>query len=160
MRITIIASLDEAGGIGKDNRLLQRIPADLKRFKALTMGHPIIMGRKTFESIGRPLPGRENIVITRNADIKAAGCTVVHSLDEAVKAAAATGTDEVFVIGGAEIYRQALPLTDRLELTLIEGTYQADTFFPEYEADFAVTAEETRADENPPYTFVTLERAS
>nr|AIA12308.1 Dihydrofolate reductase [uncultured bacterium] len=158
MQTVIIAALDEERGIGKDNALPWRISEDLKRFKALTMGNPIIMGRKTHQSIGRPLPGRTNIVITRDEGFQAAGCTVVHSLEQAQKAAKAEKAKQVFVIGGAEIYRSSLPEVDRLELTLVDGFYEADAFFPEYEDDFVVTKEESSKDDLHQYRFVTLER--
>lgn len=158
MQTVIIAALDEERGIGKDNALPWRIPADLQRFKKLTMGHPIIMGRKTHQSIGRPLPGRTNIVITRDAGFKAEGCTVVNSFEAALKAAQSAKTKQVFVIGGAEIYRLALPGADRLELTLVDGFYEADAFFPEYEDDFKLVAEEPHEDDQHTYRFVTLER--
>ena len=105
-RIAIIAAMAENRVIGRENRLPWRLSADLRRFKSLTMGKPVIMGRKTYESIGKPLPGRSNIVVTRDPDYRAPGCQVVHSLDQALEAAA--GHDEVMVIGGAELYRQTL----------------------------------------------------
>ena len=108
-----------------------RIPEDLKRFKALTLGHPVIMGRKTFESIGRPLPGRENIIITRSKNFAAPGCRMAHSLHEALAAVNAAG--EVFVIGGAEIYALALPAADRLQLTEIDAEVEGDAFFPAFD---------------------------
>lgn len=154
MRVTAIAVLDEARGIGKDGRLPWHIPADMKRFKELTMGHPIIMGRKTFVSIGRALPGRKNIIITRDLSFRAEGCTVTHSLDEALDA---TSGADAFIIGGAEIYALALPKTDRLELTLVSGTHDVDAFFPSYD-DFSAVQEEDHPDEQPAYRFVTLER--
>lgn len=119
--------------IGKDNGLPWHLPADLKRFKAITMGHPIIMGRKTYESIGKPLPGRNNIVVTRNPDFAAAGCTVVSSIDRALDAA--TGYDEAFCIGGAELFKEILPRADKVYLTLIDETFSGDVFFPELVED-------------------------
>ena len=127
--IHMIAAVARDGGIGKDNGLLCHIPADLKRFKALTMGHTIVMGRKTWESIGRPLPGRRNVVVTRNADYRAEGAEVVPSLEEAFRTLA--DTDTVFVIGGGEIYRQALPSADVVWLTKIDADFEGDTTFPE-----------------------------
>ncbi|MBM4148041.1 MAG: dihydrofolate reductase [Lentisphaerae bacterium] len=138
--ISIICAMGRNRGIGVGNRLPWRLPEDLKRFKRLTMGHTLVMGRKTFESIGRPLPGRRNIVISRNPGFRAAGCDMAASLQEALSAA---GPGEVFVIGGAEVYRSALPLAQRLYLTLVEDEPAADTFFPEYEGfDRVVSREE------------------
>ena len=129
---SIIVGIGNNREIGFKNQLLWHLPADLKMFKKVTMGCPIIMGRKTFESIGRPLPGRENIIITRNKDWKSNGCTVVHSLSEAFTAAEKTDTKEAFVIGGGEIYKQALEVCDKLYLSQIDFTGEADTFFPDY----------------------------
>ena len=135
--ISIIAALGKNRAIGKNNQLLWHLPEDLKRFKTLTMGHPVIMGRKTFDSIvsvlGKPLPDRTNIVITRNADWAYAGAEVAHTLEEALSAAKALGDSKVFIIGGAQIYAQALPLADRLYLTLVDAEKDADAFFPAYE---------------------------
>ncbi len=127
--ISIIVAIAQNNVIGGDNRLLWHIREDLQRFKRITTGHPVVMGRKTFESLGRPLPNRQNVVITRQKDFRAEGCTVVGSLDEAF--ALFDASEEVFVIGGAEIYRQALPLAAKLYLTHVEAEYKGDTFFPE-----------------------------
>jgi len=126
--------MDEERGIGKDNQLPWRLSSDLKRFKTLTMGHHLIMGRRTFESIGRPLPGRQTIIVTRNPNYRAEGCQVVHSLDDALALAERQGDSEAFVIGGAEIFAQALPIADRMYLTRVHTIVEADTFFPEFEA--------------------------
>ncbi|MSQ58209.1 MAG: dihydrofolate reductase [Betaproteobacteria bacterium] len=132
-RVSIIVAMDRGRVIGKDNRLPWHISEDLKRFKALTMGHPIIMGRKTFESIGRVLPGRENIVVTRKASYAVpAGVKTANSLEAAI--ALASGEEEVFVIGGREIYDQALPMAHRLHVTLVEGHFEGDTHFPSIDA--------------------------
>lgn len=158
MRLTLIAALDDERGIGKGGKLPWHISADLKRFKRLTTGHPIIMGRKTFESIGKPLPERTNIVITRDESLNAPGCVVAHSLKDALAAAeTAPGSDEAFVIGGAEIYALALPRADRLELTLVSGTHRADAFFPEYADRFKVVSEESGREAGVSYRFVTLQ---
>lgn len=163
-RISIIAALGATTrALGKGGELLWRIPDDLKRFKELTMGHPVIMGRKTWESLpekSRPLPGRTNIVVTRQAHYTAPGATVVGSLEAArAEAARAAGADEIFVIGGGEIYREALPFVDRLYLTLIDEERDADTFFPEYEKDFIkIISEESRNEDDLSYRWVTLER--
>ena len=129
-RICLVAALAENRVIGNNNALPWHLPADLKRFKALTMGHPVVMGRKTYESIGKPLPGRRNLVITRNRDYSAAGCEIVHSLDEAI--AACRGANELFIIGGAELYRESLPRAQRLEFTEIHAEFEGDATFPEY----------------------------
>ena len=127
--ITIIAAVAENRALGKDNQLIWHLPADLKRFKQVTLGHHIIMGRKTFESLGKPLPKRTTIIITRNKNYKQEGCIVVNSLPEAIKAAV---TDEnPYILGGAEIYKQALEIADKLDLTFVHHTFEADAFFPE-----------------------------
>ncbi|TXT27246.1 MAG: dihydrofolate reductase [Gallionellaceae bacterium] len=132
MRLTIIAALAQNRTIGSNNTLPWRIPEDLKHFKALTMGHPIIMGRKTFDSIGKPLPGRTTVVVTRNRELSVpAGCLVTHSLEEAI--AACAGEREAFVVGGAELYAQALPLADTLYLTEIRKEVDGDAHFPEFD---------------------------
>ncbi|HEU4677324.1 MAG TPA: dihydrofolate reductase [Candidatus Paceibacterota bacterium] len=157
-RVSIVAALGKNRELGRGNDLIWRIKEDLGRVKRLTMGHPIVMGRNTYESIGHPLPGRTNIVISSAAgDIP--GCIVAPSLEAALAAARATGTDEVFIFGGARVYKDALPLTDRLYLTLVDGgAADADVFFPDY-ADFTTIIEEERHDEHePPFRWVTLER--
>ncbi|WP_439557490.1 dihydrofolate reductase, partial [Dyadobacter sp.] len=117
MVVSIIVAVADNGVIGKDNELLWRLPDDLKRFKQLTLGHPMIMGRKTFESIGKPLPGRTSIVVTRNAEFNYDGIIVVHSLDEAIEAARQIEQEEAFIIGGGELYKQAQSIADRLYVT-------------------------------------------
>ncbi|MBI1286708.1 MAG: dihydrofolate reductase [Flavobacteriales bacterium] len=126
--ITIIVAADENNVIGKDNDLIWHLPDDLKFFKQKTSGHPIVMGRKTYESVGRPLPNRTNIIITRDKGFQAEGCVVVNALDEALSVAK---DDEIFIVGGAEIYKQAFPITDRIYLTRVHGTFDGDRFFPE-----------------------------
>ncbi len=148
------------GVIGKDNGLPWYLPADLKHFKQTTMGKPILMGRKTWESIGRPLPGRTNIVITRDSAYSATGCVVVDSIEAAITAAGEQ--DEVMVIGGAELYRQVLPYTDTIYLTRIHETIDGDTRFPEI-ADtewHQLERVDHEADEKNPhdYSFIRLER--
>nr|AIA14647.1 Dihydrofolate reductase [uncultured bacterium] len=146
--------------LGKDNQLLWRIPDDLKRFKALTMGHPLVMGRKTYESIGRPLPGRTNIVVTRDPNWRADGIEIFHSLEEALARARELDQEEIFLGGGSEIYRQAFPQIDRLYLTLIDDEKDADTFFPKYEKEFtSKTFEEAHEWEGLRYRWINLERA-
>ncbi len=161
--LTLIAAVARNGIIGRDNTLPWRLPEDLKRFKALTTGHPIVMGRKTWESLGRPLPGRQNIVVTRDAAYQAAGATVITSLKDACSAA--TNPTEIFVIGGAEIYRIALPLADRLQLTEIKTDFDGDTHFPAI--DHAIWREISRERHRATaenggfdYDFVTYERAT
>jgi dihydrofolate reductase len=131
--ISIIAAMDRKRGIGVDNRLPWRLSADLKRFRDLTMGRHIIVGRKTFESIGRPLPGRRMIVVTRNTKYEAQGCDVVHSVQEAINLARERGESEVFIGGGAEIYSQSIGIADRLYLTFVDADVAADIFFPEFD---------------------------
>lgn len=125
--ISVIVAVADNGVIGDKNALLWHISEDLKRFKSLTSGHPIVMGRKTWESLGRPLPNRTNVVITHQP-IQIEGCTVVHSLDEALKLFSAE--EEVFVIGGAQIYAEAMPLADKFYLTRVLHSYEGDTRFP------------------------------
>lgn len=156
--ISIIAALAENRAIGKDNKLLFHIPEDLKHFKKITLGHPIIMGRKTYESIGRLLPERTNIIVTRNPSYKVPGGFVFDSLKKALNYAQKQEKEEVFIIGGGEIYRQTLPLTDKLYLTVVRGKYEADTFFPDYSEFKKVIKSKERQDENYQYTFLELER--
>lgn len=130
-RISIIVAMASNRTIGLNNTLPWHLPADLKHFKALTMGHHIIMGRKTYESIGKPLPGRTSVVVTRNADYSTPGVIVVHTLEAAIKAC---GDDkEIFVIGGAELYRQAINLADRIYLTEIDADISGDAYFTEFD---------------------------
>ena len=128
-RLTLIAAVAQNRVIGNDNAMPWRLPEDLRRFKALTLGHPVIMGRKTWASLGRPLPGRSNIVITRDRDFQAAGCIVAASLAAALDACA--GAEQAFVIGGAEIYALAMPMAARLEITEVRRDFAGDTCFPE-----------------------------
>ena len=160
MLISLIAAMDRNRLIGAENRLPWHLPADLQHFKALTMGKPIIMGRRTFESLGRPLPGRHNIVVTRDATYSAEGCTVVYSVDQAL--AAASRHPEAMVIGGAALYGQLMAHAQRIYLTLVDGEFEGDVFFPAVAQDEwrEVEREDRKADErNPhPYSFVVLER--
>ncbi|OGK37971.1 hypothetical protein A3F03_00830 [Candidatus Roizmanbacteria bacterium RIFCSPHIGHO2_12_FULL_41_11] len=162
MVISVIAAISENRAIGKNNQLLFRIPEDLKRFKTITSGHPVIMGRKTFESIGQPLPGRTNIVVTHDRNFHAQGLIVVHSLQEAIKSAFAKATadkKEIFIIGGASIYAQALPLADKLYLTIIHTTVKdADAFFPDYSVFTKKISEEHRESNGYRYSFLVLTR--
>ncbi|MBY6036733.1 dihydrofolate reductase [Fictibacillus nanhaiensis] len=125
--ISFVVAIDKNRAIGKDNDLPWYLPNDLKHFKKVTMGKPIVMGRKTYESIGKPLPGRENIVVTRDKNYIAEGTKIVHSIDEVL----AIDAEEICVIGGTEIFKLFLPVADRLYITEIHETFEADTFFPE-----------------------------
>jgi dihydrofolate reductase len=122
--------------IGKDNKMPWHLPADLRFFKKTTIGCPIIMGRKNFESIGKVLPGRKNIVLTKNASFAAEGVLIAHSLEEAYTAAQKSGAEKCFVIGGAEIYKQALPLCQKLYITRVHGVFEGNTYMPEFESEF------------------------
>ncbi len=160
MRIALIAALARNRVIGRDNQLPWRLSADLQHFKALTMGKPIVMGRKTYESIGKPLPGRTNIVVTRDENYNAEGCVVVHSIDEALQAA--DGADEVMIMGGANLYSQLLPRADRLYLTEVQADVPGDAWFPELVASEwqELERESHPADEKNEfdYDFVVLAR--
>ena len=139
--VSLVAIVAKDGGIGHRGALLVRLPEDLRRFKQITLGTPIIMGRKTWQAVGRPLPGRRNIVITRDPKLRLEGAEVAASLDEAI--ARAGDVPIVHVIGGAEIYALALPRADELQLTEIEAEFPADTFFPAFDRErFALTARE------------------
>ena len=166
-KIAAVVAIGRNRELGKGNKLLWHIPDDLKRFKALTKGHPIIMGRKTFESIagyvGGPLPERTNIVVTRDADWKYDGVLVVHSLEEAIEIAKQqSGAEEIHIGGGAELYKQALPLIDKLYLTRIDAEApEADAFFPPFEQEFTKKVfEDTREWKGLKYRWVNLERVT
>ena len=160
MKISIVVAIAANNAIGKDNQLLWRLPNDLKHFKQITSGHTIIMGRKTYDSVGKPLPNRRNIVITRQ-NINIEGCEVVNSLDAAL--ALCTNEPEVFIVGGAEIYKQAMQVTNRIYLTIVHQSFDGDTYFPEIKTD--EWKETEREDYQPDekhqfaYSFITLERA-
>lgn len=157
-RISIIAAVGQNRELGKKNELIWRISDDLKRVKTLTMGHPIIMGWNTYQSIGRPLPGRTNIVISWTpADIE--GCVVVSSLDEALEEARKIESIEVFIFGGASVYTESIGIADRLYLTRIEATdADADAHFPHYNQFSKIISEEKHPEHEPPYTYLVLER--
>jgi dihydrofolate reductase len=152
MSISFIVAMDIEQAIGLGNDLPWRLPADLAYFKKKTLNHTILMGRKTYESIGKPLPHRTNVIITKNREFTAEGCIVVHSVEEA---AAQFADEEVFVIGGAEIFRLFMPIVDRLYITLIEHEFEADTFFPDFEIEDwnLVSSEDGVTDEKNPYTY-------
>lgn len=162
MRISIVVAMDRNNLIGSRNGLPWRLPADLKHFKSVTMGKPIVMGRKTHDSIGRALPGRRNIVISRDPDYSPAdGCVTVRTLEAALESG--RGAEEVMVVGGASIYQQALPLASRIYLTRIDAEFQGDTWFPSFDAvDWQeVSRMDHGADaDNPyPYSFIEFEKA-
>jgi len=156
MIVSIIAAMAENRVIGRGNEMPWEVPSELKRFKETTMGHPVIMGRKTFESIGHPLPGRKNVIITSQQDYSAAGSIIVPDLQAAL--AACEGADEVFICGGDTVYREAMSLADRIYLTIIEEEFDGDSFFPEIPEDF-VEVRRTRIEEDVlPYDMVLYER--
>jgi dihydrofolate reductase len=167
MQLSLIWAMAENRVIGRDNSLPWRLPNDMRHFMKTTMGRPVIMGRKTFESMKAPLPGRTNIVLTQNAQWQREGVQVVSTLEEAVELAASQalidGVDEVMVIGGAQIYELALPMADRLYVTLVHDAPQGDVFFPVYDEAQWTVIEQQRfdADErhSSAYTIQTLERA-
>jgi dihydrofolate reductase len=159
MKISIVVAISENNAIGKNNQLLWYLPADLKHFKNITTGHTVIMGRKTYESLGKPLPNRRNIIITRQ-DITIEGCEVAKSIADAL--ALGAGEKEIFILGGAEIYQQSIHLTDRIYLTIVHQKFDADSFFPEINYD---EWQETEREDHQPdeknkfaYSFITLER--
>ena len=151
--LTIIAAVAKNNALGKNNDLIWHLPADLKRFKKVTLGHHIIMGRKTFESLGKPLPNRTNIIISRNTSYKAQGCTVVHNLEQAIEAAKKDSNP--YILGGAEIYHQAIEKADFLDLTLVHESFDADAFFPVIDLNRweEVSREDHPADEQHAYDY-------
>jgi len=164
MKVALIVAVSENNVIGRDNQLPWHLPEDLQYFKSVTMGKPILMGRKTYDSIGRPLPGRANIVITRDPNWTAEGVIVVNSLEDAMaegaQACNATESDEIMVIGGAQIYRDCLPIADKLYLTKVDAEIEGDAFFPEIDNNqWQKTSEKTPNDLGKyPYRFLILER--
>ncbi len=160
-KLSLIVAMARNRTIGVNNTLPWRCPEDLKHFKALTMGHHMIMGRKTFDSIGKPLPGRTTVVVTRNNDLKIDGCIIAHSLKEAI--AVCAGDDEIFIVGGAELYRQAISLVDTLYITEIQQDIDGDAHFPLFDrSQWTEVAREVRSQETPQalaYHFVTYRRS-
>ena len=147
MIISAIAAMDKNRVIGKDNAIPWYLPADLRFFKRTTLGHHILMGRKNYQSLGKPLPKRTNVVITRNPYFISSGCIVTHSIEEALQVAHNNGEEEAFIIGGGEIYAQAMPITQRLYLSEIDAEFEGDVFFPEFDlTEWSLTSEEF----NPP----------
>lgn len=155
MIISIIVAKSENNVIGKNNDLVWHLPADQKYFRETTMGHYVVMGRKTFESLNKPLPGRTNIVITRNPEFRAEGCVIVHNLDEAIEFCKKNRQQEIFILGGGEIYRQALPFTQKIYITEVKGVFDGDTFFPPLNPDDwkEVSREFHNTDEKHAYEF-------
>ena len=156
MRLSIIAAMADNRVIGREGGIPWDLPEDRRRFRELTMGHTVIMGRKTFESIGRPLSGRKNIVLTRQPGFRAEGCIVVNDLRAAL--AACAGSAEVFICGGGELYREALPCAERIYLTIIHDIVQGDVLFPELPAGEFEEAEQETVRGTPPGTFLVLVR--
>jgi dihydrofolate reductase len=152
-RISIIVAMANNRVIGANNQIPWHLPDDLQMFKRLTMGHHIVMGRKTYESIGRLLPGRTTVIVTRRRDYAVPGAIIAHSLHDAINAAARD--DEIFVIGGAELFRQALPVADRIHLSVVDAEPEGDTWMPEF--DFTEWAE-VSSEEKPGYRYLLLER--
>jgi dihydrofolate reductase len=152
--ITLIAAISKNNALGKDNDLIWRLPADLKRFKKVTSGHHILMGRNTFESIGKPLPNRTSVIITRNNHYEKEGCLIANSIEEAIEI---TEGKDAFIIGGAQIYKEALALdlVGQLDITLVHQEFEADVFFPEIDATIwkEVSREDFTADEKNSYDF-------
>lgn len=144
--------------IGNDNKLIWDIPDDLKRVKEITRGHPLIMGRKTHEAIGRPLPGRANIVVTRQKDYTSPGTIVVHSVEEALEEAKKHDDEEIFIFGGQQIYEQTLPHAQRLYLALVDSDAEGDSFFPDYSEFSKETYRENREHNGLKYSWINLER--
>lgn len=163
-KVCTIVAMDENQGIGKDNKLPWHLSADLKRFKKLTMGHPVILGRKTYESIlgylNKPLPGRTSIVVTRDKDYdpQFENVHVVHSIEEAIKLAQSIDDEEIFIGGGTQIIKLAMPFVERLYLTIIHKTFDVDAYFPDYSMFTKKLHEETHSEKDLEYTWVTLER--
>ena len=158
--IFIIVAMAQNRTIGINNAMPWRIPEDLRHFKTLTMGHHMIMGRKTFDSIGKPLPGRTTVVVTRDRELKIDGCIMAHSLPDAI--AACAGDEQIFVVGGAELYQQAMPLVDMLYITEIQQAVEGDAHFPEFNRDaWQEESREIRQQEAPQpleYHFVIYRR--
>jgi dihydrofolate reductase len=160
-RVIAIAAIGRNRGLGKGNELLYKIPEDFERMHRVTMGHPLIMGRKTWESIPenrRPLPGRANIIVTRQTDFAPEGTIVAHSVEDALARAHELDHEKIFIFGGAEIYSLALPYTDELDLTLVEDEKPADVFFPDYSEFTKVLSEEKREWNGLKYSFLLLSR--
>jgi len=159
MDIVLVAAIGENGEMGHNNELLWHLPGDLPRFKQITMGSPIIMGRKTFDSIGRALPGRLNIVLTANKDWQADGVSIADSLEQAIELAKNENTDNAFVIGGGQIYKLFLSYASSMEITEVYDSPVADTYFPNFSAaDFMESSRIKNSDNDPKFDYVTYQR--
>jgi dihydrofolate reductase len=162
MTISLIAAVAKNGVIGNAGKIPWHLPNDMRHFREITLNHPVIMGRKTYESIGKPLPGRNNIIVTRQEDYGAPECTVVHTLEDALKAARQEGAEEAFVIGGSELYREAMPVADRLYITAIGENFEGDALFPEINSFEwkKISEEKGTVDEKNrhPHAFLIFER--
>jgi len=158
MRVSLIAAIGEHRELGNHNTLLWHIPGELQRFKEITMGNPIIMGRKTHESIGRVLPGRTNIIISRDSAYQIVGARTVHSLQKALVEAKKEHPHEIFIIGGGQIFEQALDTADRLYLTVVHKTFAADVYFPPYSEFTKIIEKKDMQGPAFAYTFLTLEK--
>lgn len=156
MLISIIVAMGTNRVIGKNGQIPWQLPSDLQRFKRLTLGHPLIMGRRTFASIGRPLPGRQTIILSRNPNYEVAGCDVVNDIETALQLA--NSAEEVFICGGAEIYQQFLPLTERIYLTELDVNPDGDTVFPELPLEDFETIDTRKCKDNVDYLFSILQR--
>lgn len=155
--IKLIVAISKNRVIGDSNKLIWNLPADLKRFKEVTTGHPIVMGRKTFQSIGRPLPNRRNIIITRDETYEAEGCEVVNSIEEALLLT----NNDCFIIGGGEIYKQTLPISNQIYMTVIDSEFEGDTYFPEIDRSWYISKKEDFLSDDKNaynYTFIFYER--
>ena len=159
MKISLIAAVADGNVIGSNGALPWKISADLKRFRELTTGHVILMGRKTFESIGKPLPNRTNIVISSNPDFHPDGCTICHTIDEGIQKAQELGEEELFVVGGGTIYSQTIERADRLYMTKVHRVYDGDTVFPDYTSFGHVVSREPHTEpDGLAYEFLVLEK--
>jgi dihydrofolate reductase len=158
-KISIIVAVDEKNGIGKGGQMPWNIQGDLKHFKDITSGHSVIMGRKTFDSIGRPLPERTNIIITRDLAFKAEGIIAVSSLEEAIKEAEnQPGSEEIFIIGGGQVFNQAMDLVNKLYITLVKGVFDVDTVFPDYSMFNKKISQQDGESNGLKYSFLELEK--
>lgn len=156
--ISLVSSLSENRVIGKNGKLVFKVSSDLKRFKELTMGHPIIMGKNTYLSIGRPLPGRDNIVITSDKDFKAEGIVTVNSLDAAISLASSIDQKEIFIIGGGKVFEEAIKLADKLYLTLFHRKVEGDVYFPDYSDFKTIVKREEKQEGDLKYENIDLVR--
>ncbi len=155
--ISIICAIAENRAIGSNNKLLWNIPEDMKFFRETTKGHTVIMGRKTFESIGKPLPKRINILVTRDSKYKAEGCVIASSVSDAIEFAKENESEEIFIIGGGQIYEQSMKYADKLYLTIVKGDFEADTFFPDY-SDWKVVKKIDHNNGQYEFSFIELEK--